>query len=282
MTKCSSGSDADRCYEAQRRGTVILAGDRPPTHGGRGGGILTSGTLPPTAASTPARGHDRSQRCWSVPWHPGAAPPGPFVPAQGRSGPSSPLGPIAEPFVRDAAAAGTTKLANTVALECGVGPRRAHRDVGLRGRLPPVQGRRCPLDRRSGRRCRNVVGEGDRLDLGLPKVPVSSLEAHRLEAFGRLPRPNRSPPTSSPASRLKLAKNPRHRPRRPRRCHDPAVVAGDRAAHPVEAEIAASDESNARAPPRRRVPSRQDPRRAQPVPPVGPQKRASTTSPPLE
>ena len=98
------------------------------------------------------------------------------------------LGPIAEAFVRNAAAAGTTKLATElgaiVALEAAWGREAL---VAALGRA--VEFRRFKAgDVRSileaGAGVATVVGEGDRLDLGLPEVPVRSLDAYRLEALG--------------------------------------------------------------------------------------------------
>ena len=98
------------------------------------------------------------------------------------------LGPVAEAFVRNAAAAGTTKLATElgtiVALEAAWG-----RDALVAALGRAVEFRRFKAgDVRSileaGAGVATVVGEGDRLDLGLPEVPVRSLDAYRLEALG--------------------------------------------------------------------------------------------------
>ena len=98
------------------------------------------------------------------------------------------LGPVAEAFVRNAAAAGTTKLATElgaiVSLEAAWG-----RDALVAALGRAVEFRRFGAgDVRSileaGAGVATVVREGDHLDLGLPTVPTRSLDAYRLEAFG--------------------------------------------------------------------------------------------------
>lgn len=98
------------------------------------------------------------------------------------------LGPVAEAFVRNAAAAGTTKLATElgaiVALEAAWG-----RDALVAALGRAVEYRRFKAgDVRSileaGAGVATIVGEGDRLDLGLPEVPTRPLDAYRLEALG--------------------------------------------------------------------------------------------------
>jgi transposase len=98
------------------------------------------------------------------------------------------LGPVAEAFVRNAAAAGTTKLATELglitALEAAWG-----RDALVTALGRAVTFRRFKAgDVRSileaGAGVPGVVAEGDHLDLGLPEVPTRSLDAYRLEALG--------------------------------------------------------------------------------------------------
>ncbi len=98
------------------------------------------------------------------------------------------LGAVAEAFVRNAAAAGTTKLASElgaiVALEAAWG-----RDALVAALGRAVEFRRFKAgDVRSileaGAGVATVVDQGARLDLGLPDVPVRSLDAYRLEALG--------------------------------------------------------------------------------------------------
>jgi transposase len=98
------------------------------------------------------------------------------------------LGPVAEAFVRNAAAAGTTKLATElgaiVALEAAWGRNAL---VAALGRA--VEFRRFKAgDVRSileaGTGVATVVSEGDHFDLGMPEVPTRSLDAYRLEALG--------------------------------------------------------------------------------------------------
>ena len=98
------------------------------------------------------------------------------------------LGPVAEAFVRNAAAAGTTKLASELgaitALQAAWG-----RDALIAALSRAVEFRRFKAaDVRSileaGIGVADVVGEGDVLDMGLPEVPTRSLDAYRLEALG--------------------------------------------------------------------------------------------------
>jgi len=98
------------------------------------------------------------------------------------------LGPSAETFLRDAAAAGTNKLASELAaiveLEAAWGPdalaaalERAH--AFRRFRAADV---RSILEAGAG--VPNVVDEGTPLDGDLPVVSTRSLDAYRLEALG--------------------------------------------------------------------------------------------------
>lgn len=98
------------------------------------------------------------------------------------------LGPVAEAFVRNAAAAGTTKLAGELgsitALEAAWG-----RDALVAALGRAVEFRRFKAaDVRSileaGVGVAHVVAEGEHLALGLPEVPTRSLDAYRLEALG--------------------------------------------------------------------------------------------------
>jgi hypothetical protein len=97
------------------------------------------------------------------------------------------LGPVAEAFVRNAAAAGTTKLATELgaitALQAAWG-----RDALVAALGRAVEFRRFKAtDVRSileaGVGVVDVVGEGERLALDLPEVPTRSLEAYRIEAL---------------------------------------------------------------------------------------------------
>ena len=98
------------------------------------------------------------------------------------------LGPVAEAFVRNAAAAGTTKLASELgaitALQAAWGREAL---VAALGRA--VEFRRFKAaDVRSileaGAGVADVVAEGEHLALGLPAVSSRSLDAYRLEALG--------------------------------------------------------------------------------------------------
>jgi hemin uptake protein HemP len=97
------------------------------------------------------------------------------------------LGPVAEAFVRNAAAAGTTKLASELgaitALQAAWGREAL---VAALGRA--VEFRRFKAtDVRSileaGAGVADVVAEGEHLALGLPAVSSRSLDAYRLEAL---------------------------------------------------------------------------------------------------
>ena len=98
------------------------------------------------------------------------------------------LGPVAEAFVRNAAAAGTTKLASELgaiaALQAAWG-----RDALVAALGRAVEFRRFKAgDVRSileaGVGMAEVVAEGASLAVGLPEVPTRSLDAYRLEALG--------------------------------------------------------------------------------------------------
>ena len=97
------------------------------------------------------------------------------------------LGPVAEAFVRNAAAAGTAKLATElggiVSLEAAWG-----RDALVAALRRAVEFRRFKAsDVRSileaGPGVPGVVAEGQHLDLELPEVPTRSLDAYRIEAL---------------------------------------------------------------------------------------------------
>jgi transposase len=97
------------------------------------------------------------------------------------------LGPVAEAFVRNAAAAGTTKLATELgsitALEAAWG-----RDALVAALARAVEFRRFKAaDVRSileaGAGVPVVVAQGEHLGLDLPAVPTRSLDAYRLEAL---------------------------------------------------------------------------------------------------
>jgi len=98
------------------------------------------------------------------------------------------LGPVAEAFVRNAAAAGTTKLASELgtitALQAAWG-----RDALVAALGRAVEFRRFrAADVRSileaGVGVADVVAEGQRLAMVLPEVPTRSLDSYRLEALG--------------------------------------------------------------------------------------------------
>lgn len=98
------------------------------------------------------------------------------------------LGPVAEAFIRNAAAAGTTKLATELAtitaLQAAWG-----RDALVAALGRAVEFRRFKAsDVRSileaGLGVVEVVGEGELLALDLPEVPTRSLDAYRLEVLG--------------------------------------------------------------------------------------------------
>ena len=97
------------------------------------------------------------------------------------------LGPIAETFLRAAAAAGTNKLATELASICeleaawGREPLVAALERAVTFRRFRACDIRSILD--IGRAAPDVVGQGDVLVLDLPRVPVRSLDAYRLEAL---------------------------------------------------------------------------------------------------
>ena len=98
------------------------------------------------------------------------------------------LGPAAERFLRDAAAAGVTKLGTElgliVALEAAWGrdPLVTALERAVAFRRFKAADVRSILDAGAG--VPTVVAEGELLGLDLPEVPVRSLDAYRLEALG--------------------------------------------------------------------------------------------------
>lgn len=123
--------------------------------------------------------------------HYGGPRRGPTRAARPRSGAERAflaLGPVAERFLRDAAAAGVTKLGTELglitSLEAAWG-----RDALVAALERAVAFRRFKAaDVRSileaGAGVPEVVAEGDALALELPAVPVRSLDAYRIEAIG--------------------------------------------------------------------------------------------------
>jgi transposase len=97
------------------------------------------------------------------------------------------LGPVAEAFIRNAAAAGTTKLVTELGTIAGLEAAWGRQAlVAALGRA--VEFRRFKAaDVRSileaGNGVADIVGEGGHFDLGLPAVPTRSLDAYRLEAL---------------------------------------------------------------------------------------------------
>jgi transposase len=98
------------------------------------------------------------------------------------------LGPAAERFLRDAAAAGVTKLGTElgliVALEAAWGrdPLVAALERAVAFRRFKAADVRSILE--AGPGVPTVVGAGEDLGLDLPEVPVRSLDTYRLEALG--------------------------------------------------------------------------------------------------
>jgi hypothetical protein len=98
------------------------------------------------------------------------------------------LGPIAEAFLRAAAAAGTSKLATELAAICeleaswGREPLIAALERAVTFRRFRASDIRSILD--AGSSVPIVVAEGEALVLDLPAVPLRSLDAYRLEALG--------------------------------------------------------------------------------------------------
>jgi hypothetical protein len=95
------------------------------------------------------------------------------------------LGPAAEAFVRDAAAAGTTKLGSELALIVALQAAWG-RDALIAALERAVAFRRFKAaDVRSileaGAGGPDIVDEGDPFTLGLPAAPTRSLDAYRLE-----------------------------------------------------------------------------------------------------
>lgn len=100
------------------------------------------------------------------------------------------LGPAAEAFLRQAAAAGVTKLATELSLIVGLEAAWG-RDALVAALERAVAFRRFKAaDVRSileaGDGVPTVVDEGSELSIDLPQVPVRSLDAYRLEAFAQL------------------------------------------------------------------------------------------------
>jgi len=97
------------------------------------------------------------------------------------------LGPVAEAFLRAAAAAGTTRLASElseiVTLEASWGrpPLVAALERALHFRRFTADGVRAILDAGAG--VPNPVAEGTPLKMALPEVPVRPLSAYALEAI---------------------------------------------------------------------------------------------------
>ncbi|MET0729181.1 MAG: IS21 family transposase [Acidimicrobiales bacterium] len=98
------------------------------------------------------------------------------------------LGPTAEQFLRDAAAAGVTKLGTELGLIAGLEAAWG-RDALIAALERAVAFRRFKAaDVRSileaGPGVPTITTEGTTLDLDLPQVPVRTLDAYRLEALG--------------------------------------------------------------------------------------------------
>jgi hypothetical protein len=98
------------------------------------------------------------------------------------------LGPTAERFLRHAAAAGVTKLGTELGLITGLEAAWGH-DALVAALERAVAFRRFKAaDVRSileaGPGVPTIAAEGDPFGMDLPEVPVRSLDAYRLEAFG--------------------------------------------------------------------------------------------------
>ena len=95
------------------------------------------------------------------------------------------LGPVAEAFLRAAAAAGTSRLAAELALIADLerGPRPGGAPGGARAgaRVPALPGGRRAFDPRRGGRCPGHREPGAQLVIPLPAVPVRPLAAYALE-----------------------------------------------------------------------------------------------------
>lgn len=98
------------------------------------------------------------------------------------------LGPVAERFLRDAAAAGVTKLGtelgSIVAFEAAWGraPLVAALERAVTFRRFKAADVRSILE--AGPGVPTITAEGENLGIDLPEVPVRSLDAYRLEALG--------------------------------------------------------------------------------------------------
>lgn len=153
-------------------------------------------------SSWPAIGWSPRARCRSSTSTTAGLAAGPARAVRPRSRPEGAflsLGPVAERRLRDAAAARVNKLGTElgpiVALEAAWG-----RDALVAALERAVTIRRYrAVDVRSileaGVGVPTVVGEGERLDLGLPAVPTRPLDAYRI---GRLARPPRASRHSTP------------------------------------------------------------------------------------
>ena len=123
--------------------------------------------------------------------HYGGPRRGPARAVRARSGPERAflaLGPVAEAFLRDAAAAGTNKLASELAaiveLEAAWGRHAlvAALERALAFRRFRASDVRSILEAGAG--VAELVDEGAPLDLDVPAVATRSLDAYRLEALG--------------------------------------------------------------------------------------------------
>lgn len=106
----------------------------------------------------------------------------------GRSRAFLALGPAAEAFLRQAAAAGVTKLATELALIAGLEAAWGRDALGAALERAVAFRRFKAADVRSileaGVGVPTVVAEGEALTIDLPTVPVRPLDAYRFEALG--------------------------------------------------------------------------------------------------
>lgn len=123
--------------------------------------------------------------------HYGGPRRGPSRAIRPRSGPERAflaLGPAAEAFLRQAAAAGVTKLATELAHIAGLEAAWGRDALGDALERAVAFRRFKAADVRSileaGAGVPTVVGEGEALTIDLPAVPVRSLDAYRIEALG--------------------------------------------------------------------------------------------------